>query len=292
MRQRTRAWSRASDPAYRAAVTGDHEPVVPTTTGLVPSVDGVPISFETTASRDRALVFVHGWSCDRTYWRHQVAVFAAEYEVVTIDLAGHGASGAGRTSWTMQAFGEDVIAVVDALQLRDAVLVGHSMGGDVIVEAALGLGDRVAGIVWVDTYRQLTGPRTPEQLDALLEPFRADFAATTRQFVRMLFPAATTSTLVAEIAADMTSAPPAVAVNALRHSWEHEGAVMAGLPRLNVPVVAINPDFQPTDAVSLGAFGIETVIASGVGHFLMLEDADQFNRLLADVLAGIPHDRP
>jgi pimeloyl-ACP methyl ester carboxylesterase len=266
-------------------VSVEHEPVIPRTSGVARSADGIPISFETTASRDRALVFVHGWSCDRTYWRQQVRAFADEYQVVAIDLAGHGASGAGRTSWTMPAFGEDVIAVVEALELPDLVLIGHSMGGDVVVEAALALGDRVRAIVWVDAYNRLTGPRTPEQVDASLEPFQADFSATTRSFVRRMFPATARSSLVEEIAEDMSSAPPAIALDALRHSWANEGAVLAALPTLATPLVAINADHEPTDTVSLGEYGVETVIASAVGHFLMLEDPDQFNRLLADVLA-------
>jgi pimeloyl-ACP methyl ester carboxylesterase len=261
------------------------ERVTPTTAGAAQSADGVLISFETTADRDRALVFVHGWSCDRTYWRHQVAAFADQYQVVLIDLAGHGASGAGRESWTMPAFGEDVIAVAAALELRDIVLIGHSMGGDVIVETALALGDRVAGLVWVDTYSGLAAPDTPEQVAAALEPFRADFTAATRSFVRQMFPPTAKPDVVEEIVADMSSAPPAIALDALGHSWANEERVMAALPRLKGPVVAINADYEPTDTVSLGNYGIETVIASGAGHFLMLEDADQFNRLLADVLA-------
>ena len=62
---------------------------------------------------------------------------------------------------------------------------------------------------------------------------------------------------------------------------------MRALPGLAVPVVAINPDYEPTDVASLRAYGVETVIASGVGHFLMLEDPAQFNRLLAEVLATL-----
>jgi pimeloyl-ACP methyl ester carboxylesterase len=270
-------------------VSVDHDRVTPTTEGVATSVDGVPISFETTADRDRALVFVHGWSCDRTYWRYQVAAFADEYQVVLIDLAGHGASGAGRESWTMPAFGEDVIAVAGALELRDIVLIGHSMGGDVIVETALALGDRVAGLVWADTYSRLAAPDTPEQVAAALEPFQADFTAATRSFVRQMFPPTAKSDVVEEIVADMSSAPPAIALDALGHSWANEEKVMAALPRLKGPVVAINADYEPTDTLSLGNYGIETVIASGVGHFLMLEDADQFNRLLADVLATRIH---
>ena len=59
---------------------------------------------------------------------------------------------------------------------------------------------------------------------------------------------------------------------------------MAALPLLGIPIVAINPDYQPTDTDSLRRYGVDTVIASGVGHFLMLEDPDQFNRLLEEAL--------
>ena len=249
------------------------------------STDGIPISFEAAGSGIRALVFVHGWSCDRTYWHQQVAAFADAYRVVTIDLAGHGASGAGRASWTMPSFGADVVAVADALQLRDIVLIGHSMGGDVIVEAALSLGDRVAGIVWVDTYHRLTEPETPDQVDAFLTPFRADFVGATRSLVQHMFPSGSDAGLVEKIARAMSAAPPHVAFDTLRHAFSNEGPVMAALPRLHAPVVAINPDYRPTDEASLGRYGVEVVIAADVGHFLMLEDPKQFNRLLAGVLA-------
>lgn len=90
--------------------------------------------------------------------------------------------------------------------------------------------------------------------------------------------------LVEWIVEDMASAPPDAAVDELRHAIGNDGPVMRALPQLHVPFVAINPDYRPTDAESLRRYGIETVIATDVGHFLMLEDPAQFNRLLADVL--------
>jgi pimeloyl-ACP methyl ester carboxylesterase len=73
-------------------------------------------------------------------------------------LAGEVVSADGvpvRHAWTMPAFGEDVAAAVTGLDLPEVVLVGHSMGGDVVVEAARRLRPRVRGLVWVDVYRSL-----------------------------------------------------------------------------------------------------------------------------------------
>ena len=63
----------------------------------------------------------------------------------------------------MPAFGADVVAVIEKLGLRDVVLIGHSMGGDVIVEAARALPERIIGLVWVDTYNTLGNSRAAER---------------------------------------------------------------------------------------------------------------------------------
>ena len=79
------------------------------------------------------------------------------------------------------------MAVAEQLDLGELVLIGHSMGGDVIVEAAVRLGDRVAGLVWVDTYTTLGEPQTDDEVEAFAAPFREDFATATRAMVRRLF---------------------------------------------------------------------------------------------------------
>jgi len=69
------------------------------------SGDGVPIHYDVQGNGALALVFVHGWCCNRRYWDRQMGHFAAQYTVVGLDLAGHGASGRDRTQWTVPAFG-------------------------------------------------------------------------------------------------------------------------------------------------------------------------------------------
>jgi pimeloyl-ACP methyl ester carboxylesterase len=250
------------------------------------SPDGIAIAYEVVGEGDPAIVFVHGWSCDRTYWRHQIGAFAGN-AVVAIDLAGHGESGSGRESWTMAAFGGDVVAVLDQLGIQNAVLVGHSMGGDVIIEAALVLGPRVRGLVWVDTYRSLGDPVSPEDIDAFIAPFRRDFAKEAQAFFRGMLPATSDPELVEWVVADVAAAPPDVALDAMEHAIDNEGPAVNALGKLTVPVVAINPDYRPTDEESLRRYGVRPVIVAGVGHFLMLEDPARFNAALADVVTGL-----
>jgi pimeloyl-ACP methyl ester carboxylesterase len=252
----------------------------------VVSPDDIPIRYTADGTGSPAIVFVHGWSCDRSYWRGQIAPLAARHRVVAVDLAGHGESGTGRRSWTMPAFGADVAAVLEDAGLDDVVLVGHSMGGDVILEAALLLEGRVRGLVWVDTYRSLGELPTPEGIEAFIAPFRRDFVGEVLQLVRGFFPPTADGDLIEWIAADMAAAPPDVALDALRHAISNEGPAIDVLARLDVPRAAINPDYRPSDPVSLGRHGFRTHILDGVGHFSMLEDPVQFNRALEAVVAS------
>lgn len=258
---------------------GDGEPVW----GVARSSDDIALSFEVHGSGTPALVFVHGWSCDRRYWSGQLAAFSDRHQVVAVDLAGHGESGGGRRRWTMAAFGDDVAAVVRHLGLGEVVLIGHSMGGDVVVETALRLGDQVLGVVWADTYDTLGDPPTREELEEFVAPFREDFVAATSALVRrMAGPAA--AELVEWVAADMSAAPPEAAIEMMEHSVGNQPAVLAALPTLTAPVMAINPAYRPTDSEALRHHGVRAVIMPGVGHFLMLEDPSTFNRLLGEVI--------
>jgi len=234
------------------------------------SFDGVPIVYEVHGTGAPALVFVHGWSCDRTYWAGQLAPFSRKYRVVAIDLAGHGESGRGRTDWTISAFGNDVAAVVEKLALPRVILVGHSMGGDVITEAARRLRGRVVGLIWVDTYGELGSSRSPEKVEAFIAPFRANFHETTRRFVHGLF------------------RPPEIAVGALDSAFSYSREVVPALQELKLPVIAINADNRPTDVPSMNRAGVKVIVIPGTGHFPQLEAPDRFNALLTEAIDTLP----
>jgi pimeloyl-ACP methyl ester carboxylesterase len=262
--------------------------MMPAARGTVTAPDGVRIHYETTGRGRPALVLVHCWTCDSSFWLDQVARLARNRQVVTLDLAGHGRSGRTRTDYTMQAFGQDVKAVTDELKLDRMVLVGHSMGGAVILEAAKLLGGRVVGLVPIDTLLDVEQSSDPKETDAVMAKMQADYKGQTTAFIRQYLFAPTTPPAVADrIVAQTTAFPAEIAISALRNNWSYNAAI--GFDALKVPIVAVNGDRFPTNfaANRRHAPQFDAVIMKGVGHYPMLEDPARFGTLLDEALRKV-----
>lgn len=248
------------------------------------SSDNVAISYHVEGEGRPALVFVHGWCCDRSYWKFQVPHFAKRHKVVTIDLAGHGESGLGREVWSMEAFGKDVAAVIEKLDLEQVILIGHSMGGAVIIEAARQVPQRIIGLVGADTFLDLERQYSQRQIDETLARFKANFAESTSRLVRGIFLPDADPVLVEWVAKDMSSAPAEVGIRAMQGylSFDRKEA----LKHVRKSIYCINSDMRPIniEAGRRHALAFEVKLMSGVGHFVMLEDPQNFNQLLTETV--------
>jgi len=245
--------------------------------------DGVHVQYHVYGAGEPALVFIHGWSCDSNYWREQVPVFKQHYTVVTVDLAGHGGTDGSRTDWSIARFGQDVATAMSAVPNQQVILVGHSMGGPVAIEAARLLKSRVIGIIGVDTFNTVGAPPPSKaQVDAIIRPFEADFIGHTRELVtEHLFATTGNRELANKIAYDMSLSPPKVAIPSLRALFEYDFS--EPLKDVSVPIVAIDSDLgEPVNETRirkvLPKFHVVTI--KGVGHFLMMEDPARFNAAL------------
>ena len=259
--------------------------------GIAESFDGVPISYESHGKGSISLVFVHGWSCDTRYWRKQIPFFSAKYQVVTLDLAGHGHSGFARTQYTTKSFGYDVKAVVDALGSERVILIGHSMGGTVAAEAAQLMPRRVVGLVGVDTLQNVEHPLKRDELAQMIKPFEIDFRSHTKAFVKEMIVANSDAVLVEWIINDIAAAPSQVAISAFK---EYMGQYVTGeaamiFEQIKVPVYCLNTDIWPTNVEANRRHmpSFDVTIMKNLGHFPMLERPDEFNELLNKTIVKI-----
>jgi pimeloyl-ACP methyl ester carboxylesterase len=255
------------------------------------SADGVPIRFQVTGKGEPTVVLVHGWALDRHVWDGQVPRLAERHRLVTLDLAGHGESGRERSSWTMAAFGEDVKAVVEAVGAKQVVLVGHSMGGPVVLEAARRMPERVKGIVLVDTLLDVEERTPPDAIERMAKQLQADYKTTITQFTNeYLFAPGTPAAVRQRVLGHATVMRPELSIAILRQSWGYDP--LPALREIKAKVRAVNADKYPTklEANRRHMPGYEAIIVAGTGHYPMLEDPERFDpaldRALVQVLAA------
>jgi len=255
--------------------------------GSVLSADQTEIHYTVYGEGETALVFVHGWCCDQGYWREQIDTFSQKYKVVTIDLAGHGKSGTGRDDYTLQAFGLDVANVVKHLELDRIILIGHSMGGGVILSAAGQLKEQVLAVIGVDTYQGFQYELSDSMIAQFVQPFRQDFYNTTIGFVHSMFPPGADSVLIMEIAEDMADGHAEVGISAMINYISTDPVEL--LDGLNIPIYSINSRMYPIDIEANRELypDFEVRFLEGVGHFIQLEDPQAFNRKLNSIIKEI-----
>lgn len=265
----------------------------------VPSADGVAIAYEERGQGLPALVFVHGWCGERGFWRAPLEAFAPTHRVIALDLAGHGASGAGRTRWSLASLAEDVRAVVVAARAEDVILIGHSMGAPVALLAAAQLAPRVRGVIGVDSLHDADFAYPPGFLEQVALGLEADFPRALEASIRAVTAPAAPAQRVEWILARAARTDRAAAIALLRGLEGFQlGAALAGA---RVPVRVINSAARPSDALVTAVernrrlADFDALLLEDAGHFPMIEQPERFVALLrhwVDELSARPAPDP
>lgn len=249
------------------------------------AADGQRIRYETFGTGPITLVLIHGWACDRTYWQKQIAAFSSQFRVLTLDLVGHGESDKCRTVWSIEGLGDDIARVVRAAAARQVVLIGHSMGGPVAIEAARRLGESVLGVVTVDILQSLAPPNLQDPPPLSVANFRSAGEPIIRKY---MFTPHSDPVLVNRISRAMTSGSPQIAIALIDALNVFDGqAALAAIHGL--PLTMINAAGQPIDSGALRQAHpkVRIFVVAGVGHFVMIEDPITFNALIASEVGQI-----
>lgn len=255
------------------------------------TADGLRIAHQTLGEGTETLLFIHGWSCSRSFWRHQLYDLADDYRIFAIDLPGHGDSDTQRQEWSVETLGADVAAVIEDADLDRVILVGHSMGGPVALAAAALAPERVIGVIGVDTLHNVEFRLPEEAIEGLIGQFERDFDATLEMLVSGMLPPETDASLVTWITDEMLSADPEIAIPLFDAVVRFDQA--AALGAAGVPVRCINAAPRPGAGMPTAVetnrsyADFDVVLMEGVGHFPMLEQPEEFNSHLRAVAAEL-----
>lgn len=251
------------------------------------STDGVKIRYYEHGRGEPPIIFVHGFASDHWDWEFQAVHFADKHRVVVVELAGFGASGNQRENWTMGMFGEDVVSVIEHLNLDDVVLVGQSMGGAVILEAAERIPEKIRGLVPVDMFQNVEAKYPVENIDQRIERVMERVRHPEREEIRKAFKREVDPIIIDRIIHCFESSSRIGWEPAIRDlgRWLNQDLISA-LEEIKLPIICINSDNQETH-VEIGRKYtplFDAVVIENTGHAVMLDAPDEFNRALEKVV--------
>jgi pimeloyl-ACP methyl ester carboxylesterase len=228
------------------------------------------------------IVFSHGWMCDHTQWSSQVDFFSRNHRVVTYDHRGHGKSDKPETCYSVQTLADDLRSLMDCLDLAGAALVGHSMGGMASLVLATEHYERISKMVLVDTtakndfsiYARL-GIESFIRSDESLANWMVDLAhRDPSEQVRR------------ETLARASNTPKSIAKECLTEFMTHYD-VRDKLSNIKVPTLIVVGEKDEMTPVRMARFlnkgirGSRLEIIPGSKHMPMIDDAAEFNKVLA-----------
>jgi len=256
--------------------------------------DDVKIAYHLTGKGDTTLLFVHGAFIDMSYWAAQINFFKQQFQVLSVDLPGQGQSGKNRTTWSIQEYGNDVCTLIKELHLKNVILIGHSMGGDVILNVAAKCPDSVIGFIGIDNFKN-AGTAMPEEFQSqiayILEMLKSDFANTSENYARQaLLSESTNKTIVDRVVSDYRNMDKNIGFDLIADVFTYYNRERELMNHLQYKMYLINVDNTPTNEELLkmhAASGYDVTTIKGTCHFPMIESPDEFNRLLLNTIVKI-----
>lgn len=254
--------------------------------------DHSEISFDLCGSGETTLLFVHGWNIDKSYWSTQQDVFCERYQIVTMDLPGFGDSKNLSEQYSIASYARDINDLIGHLGLKKVILIGHSMGGRIILEAAQG-NDKVIALIGVDNFKEVQqklNDALKAEADGFVDWLMSDFSNNSTVYVdEYLIYEGTDSLIRKRIVNNYRKSNPKTSIPAIQTYLNYPYAEEERLANLKVPLFLISSDMFPVDTVGLQNTGLEYRVfeMSKTGHFPMVEQPEVFNKRLGQALEQI-----
>ena len=250
------------------------------------SFDGVRLSFDNKGNGDTTIILVHGWSNTRSIWDDQVLHFSDKYQVIAVDLPGFGESGNSRSDWTIPAYGEDISTIIQQLDLKKVVLVGFSLGAPVIIETSNKVPGHVIGLVLVDALHEVE-EKIPPPMAHYIDSVMMDLITnpTKEKLVGGGYFVKNVDSAFHRVLSFLEGASHIGWRESLAGTikWQNENCTKS-IKAVEAPIIAINSDlrFTNVDALRRYAPGFNAKIVKDVGHLIMWDNTEEFNRLLEE----------
>lgn len=258
------------------------------------AVEGAELAVEV-RGEGPPILFIHGFPFDRALWQHQLAALR-KWKRIAPDLRGAGGSTAPADGYSMARYADDLVAVLDAVGARDAVVCGLSMGGYILFELLRRHADRVKAVILAATRAEADSEEAKRGRDelAVVAERNGQDAVAERLLPRLLAAAtrAAQPELVDDVRAMIRRVPVPGIVGALRAMRDRPDST-GTLGAVRVPaLVLVGSEDQITpppvvQAMAAAIPGARLAVIPAAGHLAPLEQPLATSRALADFLESL-----
>ncbi len=257
------------------------------------TINGITIGYDDVGS-GVPVVLLHAFPLNRQMWAETSRDLAAEYRIITPDLRGFGAT-SGTAAVTIGAMADDVVGLLDALEIEQAVIGGLSMGGYVALNLVGRYPERVRGLVLADTRAGADSAEGRQNRATLAEKaLHEGPSAIADQLLPKLLSdrASENPDLLAHVRTIIESAP-APAIAAASHAMAARSDSTPILAAIGVPAIVIvgsEDALTPiTDSIILkdSIANASLAIIPDAGHLSNLDQPEAFNRALGIFLESL-----
>jgi len=249
------------------------------------SVNGIKIYYEV-SGEGLPLLLIHANPFDHRLWQYQIASFSTFFKVVAVDLRGYGHSDKPTTDTSLAMLAEDVLGVCRQEEMKEAIVAGISVGGNVALQLALDHPEIFKALILVGCS---PGPsdhqaRTDGYMKRGMQAYHIEHL---RDLVSPEFPQTALGKYLLGLFTDTDPMLKPEALKKIFAALEVKN-LTSRLPELHMPVLTLNGEFDGTlprtREMSQKIRGATHQVIPGAGHACCLENPMVFDRIVSDFL--------
>jgi sigma-B regulation protein RsbQ len=241
-------------------------------------------------SGDQTLVFAHGFGCDQTMWRFVTDTMQHDYTIVTFDYVGSGQSDltafTSHRYGTLDGYAQDINEILEALDLKNITLIGHSVSSIIGMLAAIKAPDRVRQLVMVcpspyymNDLPEYEGGFERSDLEELIDLMDKNYIGWANYLAPLVMGGRADQHFVEELSTSFCSTDPLVAKTFARATFFSD--YRSVLPNCNIPTLVLQSHIDSLASVKVGQYVCDHLpkgqlsILETEGHCIHMTDHDK-----------------
>lgn len=252
----------------------------------------------TVIGQGKPMVFAHGFGCGKNMWRQLYPAFAGHYQIILFDYVGSGNSDLSAYNQerysSLNGYAQDVLEISEALALRDAIFVGHSVSGMIGMLASFKQPERFSNIIMVGpspcylNKPDYEGGFEEQDIDDLLETMEANYMGWANSLAPAVMGRPDKPELGVELASSFCSTDPIIARQFAEVTFRSDNR--ADLHKMTIPSLILQCQADIIAPVSVGEYlraqmPLSTLqIMEATGHCPHLSSPDETTALIQGYL--------